>query len=95
MQPRACICGVWDVIMPDLNFPTVCLLSCNMYCDHEVPWLLRCPQGKDPVGLLLGARERRFRTQMAAAQERHARAMARLRERYCQAMAVQGVKVRG
>jgi hypothetical protein len=50
-------------------------------------------QGKDPVGLLLGARERRFRTQVSAAQERHGRAMARLKERYCAAAAAEGLKV--
>jgi hypothetical protein len=52
------------------------------------------PQGKDPVGLLLEARERRARSEMASAQDHQARAMARLRERYCAVVGAESAKVR-
>ncbi|KIZ03142.1 Exocyst complex component 2 [Monoraphidium neglectum] len=49
-------------------------------------------QGKDPVGLLLEARERRARSEMASAQDHQARAMARLRERYCAVVGAESAK---
>ena len=62
-----------------------CAASLNLKCHFLGARCPARPQGKDPVGLLQEALQRRFRTEVAAAQEQHARALARLRERCCAA----------
>ncbi|KAI8462855.1 MAG: exocyst complex component Sec5-domain-containing protein [Monoraphidium minutum] len=82
-----CVGEVWQQLEGEVGQPDLPAAAAPDLLLHMLALQaegLPIAQGKDPVGLLLDARDRRIRTELAAANEAHARAMGRLRDRYCQ-----------